>query len=143
MTELPRHSVSVTAVVIGDDGCVLVIKRDDDGRWVPPGGVMELGETPQECAAREVLEETGYRVEVGPLTGVYKNMKLGVVSLAFRCRVTGGAAHRTAEAAEVRWWTPEETREHAPEARAVRISDALKGGSGVPVRIHDGEHLMS
>lgn len=103
---------------------------------------MELGEKPQGCAAREVLEETGYRVGVGPLTGVYKNVKLGVVSPEFRCRVTGGAAHRTAEAAEVRWWTPEEVRKNAPKARAVRISDALKGGRGVPVRIHDGEHLM-
>jgi ADP-ribose pyrophosphatase YjhB (NUDIX family) len=73
--------VSVTR----EDGRVLLIKRDDDSRWVPPGGVLELAETPQQACAREVLEETGYRVEVGSLTGVYKNMKLGVVSLAFRC----------------------------------------------------------
>jgi hypothetical protein len=39
----PRHSVSVTAVVTRDDGRVLVIKRADDGRWVPPGSVLELG----------------------------------------------------------------------------------------------------
>jgi 8-oxo-dGTP diphosphatase len=36
----------VTAVVTCEDGRVLVIKRADDGRWVPPGGVLDLGETP-------------------------------------------------------------------------------------------------
>ena len=47
MTDLPRHSVSVTGIVLRDDGRVLAIKRHDDGRWVPPGGVLELDETPR------------------------------------------------------------------------------------------------
>ncbi len=38
MNELPRHSVSVTSLVFDDEGRVLVIKRDDDGRWVPLRG---------------------------------------------------------------------------------------------------------
>lgn len=122
MSDAPRHSVSVTAVVIRDDGRVLVIKRADDGRWVPPGGVLELGETPQEGCAREVLEETGYRVEVGPLTGVYKNMKPGVVSLAFRCTLTGGEARTSNESVAVSWRTLEEIRQDVPEARAIRVS---------------------
>ncbi len=144
MREPPRHSVSVTAVVTDDDGRVLVIKREDDGRWVPPGGVLELDETPQSCAEREVLEETGYRVEVGQLTGVYKNMRLGVISLAFRCRVTGGAARTSDESAAVRWWTVEEAMRNVPEARAVRIADALAADScAAAVRVHDGEHLMA
>lgn len=141
MSETPRHSVSVTAVVVAPDGNVLMIKRSDDGRWVPPGGVMELGETPQECAAREVLEETGYRIEVGPLTGVYKNMRLGVVSLAFRCAVTGGAARTSAETAAVVWWSPGQVTRDAPEARAIRVLDALRR-DGVAVRVHDGERLL-
>ena len=32
------------------------------GRWLPPGGHVDPGETPEECAVREVLEETGQRV---------------------------------------------------------------------------------
>ena len=89
MTDLPRHSVSVTGIV-RDDGRVLAIKRHDDGRWVPPGGVLELNETPQDGVAREVYEETGLKVQPVRLSGVYKNMRLGVVSLAFVCEVTGG-----------------------------------------------------
>jgi 8-oxo-dGTP pyrophosphatase MutT (NUDIX family) len=61
MTELPRHSVSVTGIVFRDDGRVLAIQRQDDNRWVPPGGVLELDETPADGVAREVLGETGIR----------------------------------------------------------------------------------
>jgi ADP-ribose pyrophosphatase YjhB (NUDIX family) len=128
-------------VVVQDDNRVLVIKRADDGRWVPPGGVLELGETPQDGCAREVLEETGYQIEVGPLTGVYKNMTLGVVSLAFRCTVVGGQAHASGESTEVCWRTLDEVRRDVPEARAIRILDALES-EGVPVRAHDGAQLI-
>ncbi len=141
MSDLPRHSVSVTAVVVDDDGRVLVIKRSDDGRWVPPGGVLELDETPQECAAREVREETGYEIAVESLTGVYKNMKLGVVSLAFRCRAVDGAARMSDESAAVQWWTLDQIRRDVPEARAVRVTDALQE-CATAVRVHDGEHLL-
>jgi hypothetical protein len=37
-----------------------------------------------------LLEETGVKVKAEELTGVYKNMRLGVVTLAFRCSVIGG-----------------------------------------------------
>ncbi|MFD0735050.1 NUDIX domain-containing protein [Planotetraspora mira] len=63
MSDLPRHSVSVTAAVFHEDGRVLAIRREDDGRWVPPGGVVELDETPEHAVIREVLEETGVQVE--------------------------------------------------------------------------------
>lgn len=54
MTDLPRHSVSVTGIVFRDDGRVLAIQRDDDMTWVPPGGVLELDESPLDGVAREV-----------------------------------------------------------------------------------------
>jgi 8-oxo-dGTP pyrophosphatase MutT (NUDIX family) len=68
MPELPRHSVSVTGIVIREDGRVLAIQRNDDGRWVPPGGVLELDESPAEGVAREILEETGMATVVITLT---------------------------------------------------------------------------
>lgn len=53
----PLHSVSVTGVAVRPDGGrVLVTKRADDGRWVPPGDVLELAGTPEQCVAREVRE---------------------------------------------------------------------------------------
>src|SRR5215471_11801853 len=108
MPDLPRHFVSVTGIVFRDDGRVLAIQRCDDGKWVPPGGVLELNETPSEGVAREVLEETGIHVKAEQLTGVYKNMPRGIVSLTFRCSVIGGQAHPTDEARKVAWLTVDE-----------------------------------
>jgi 8-oxo-dGTP diphosphatase len=141
MGELPRHSVSVTGIVFHDDGRVLAIQRADDGRWVPPGGVLELSETPADGVAREVLEETGLRIKVDQLTGVYKNMVRGIVTLAFRCYATGGLTHRTSEARQVAWLTVDEATRDMVEARAVRITDALSG-NGPFVRVHDGTSLL-
>ena len=144
MPELPRHSVSVMGIVFRDDGRVLAIQRDDDLTWVPPGGVLELDESPQDAVAREVLEETGLNVRAERLTGVYKNMKLGVVNLVFRCTLLGGQPHPTDEARQVAWLTIDEAKRDMPEARLVRITDALttNDNSGPPVRTHDGTRLI-
>ena len=117
MTDLPRHSVSVTGIVLRDDGRVLAIKRHDDGRWVPPGGVLELDETPQDGVAREVYEETGLKVQPVRLSGVYKNMRLGVVSLAFVCEVTGGEEHTSTRPTALRGCPETNCHRHARSPR--------------------------
>jgi ADP-ribose pyrophosphatase YjhB (NUDIX family) len=137
------HSVSVSAIVVRpEDGKVLVIQRADDERWVPPGGVLELAETPERCAVREVREETGVEVRPLRLTGVYKNMKLGVVSLGLLCEPIGGQARPSDEALSVAWLEPEAAIRAAPEARGIRIADALSD-DGPFIRVHDGTHLLT
>ncbi|MFE6719980.1 NUDIX domain-containing protein [Streptomyces albidoflavus] len=58
----PFHSVSVAGVAIRDDGRILTIQRADNGTWEPPGGVLDLAESPKDGVRREVYEETGIRV---------------------------------------------------------------------------------
>lgn len=141
MTDLPRHSVSVTGIVLREDGRVLAIKRSDDGRWVPPGGVLELDETPEDGVIREVFEETGLKVQPLRLTGVYKNMRLGVVSLAFVCEVTGGEERTSDESDRVAWLSRDEALAAMPGARAIRVTDAMSEG-GPFVRIHNGDVVL-
>ncbi|MEU2943609.1 NUDIX domain-containing protein [Nocardiopsis alba] len=136
----PLHSVSVAGAVIREDGRMLVIKRRDNGNWEPPGGVLELDETPEEGVVREVLEETGIHVEVEQLTGVYKNMARGIVALVFRCKPSGGKKSPTSEATAVEWLTPDEIQAHMGEVYAVRLLDALETNSP-HVRAHDGVRL--
>ena len=63
-------------VLVNDAGQVLMQLRDDiptiadPGCWVNPGGVIDPGETPEDGARRELLEETGYHA--GPLTFAYE-----------------------------------------------------------------------
>jgi 8-oxo-dGTP diphosphatase len=138
---LPRHSVSAGAAVVREDGRMLAIKRADNGEWVLPGGIVELDEDPRDTVRREVLEETGITVEPGQLTGVYKNMRLGVVSLVFRCSPLSGAAQPTAEATEVAWLDSAQVTGRMAEAFAIRLIDALETGEP-RIRIHDGQQLL-
>ncbi len=140
MGNTPRHSVSVAGIVVGDDGRVLVVQRRDNGHWEPPGGVLELAETFDEGVRREVAEETGVQVEVERLTGVYKNVKRGIVALVFRCRPAAGEATATDESRRVAWFTPDDVRRHMAPAYAIRVLDALDGA--VAARAHDGVHLI-
>jgi 8-oxo-dGTP diphosphatase len=68
-----RPFVGVGAVIVSD-GEVLLVKRGREplaGRWSLPGGAVEVGETLEECLVRELREETGLEVEVGPVIEVF------------------------------------------------------------------------
>jgi 8-oxo-dGTP diphosphatase len=136
-----RHSVSVAGVVQNADGDVLVIRRRDNGQYQAPGGILEESERIEDGLVREVSEETGYAVHPEQLTGIYKNMKLGVVALVFRCRLVGGEPRINDEASEVLWLDPEVAVEQMTEAFAIRVTDAL-GGPWPHVRHHDGTKLL-
>lgn len=66
MTEYPDHPrVAVGAIVIKDDR-VLLVKRSKppgEGLWAIPGGRVELGETLQQAAEREIMEEAGLTIQ--------------------------------------------------------------------------------
>ena len=61
--------------VFDESGRILLIERADNHLWAMPGGACEVGDTPAENAAREVWEETGYRVEITRLLGIFDNSR--------------------------------------------------------------------
>ncbi|MGW3233346.1 NUDIX hydrolase [Kitasatospora sp. NPDC001095] len=134
--------MSVAGVVVREDGRVLAIRRVDNGTWEPPGGVLELAEDVEDGVRREVYEETGIKVGVERLTGVYKNMSRGIVALVFRCRPEGGAEQLSDESAEVAWLTPAEVSDLMADVYAVRVLDALRDDTTPALRAHDGQHLL-
>ncbi|ORB73439.1 NUDIX hydrolase, partial [Mycobacterium timonense] len=79
----------------------------------------------EEGVRREGLEETGLKVTVQRLTGVYKNLKQGIVALVYRCSPAAGDTHPTAEAREVRRMAKEEDQSERSPAIAVRGLDAV------------------
>ena len=57
--------------VFNEKGEVLLQRRGDNNKWGFPGGAVEIGETTEQAAVREIKEETGLDVEAGRLIGVY------------------------------------------------------------------------
>jgi ADP-ribose pyrophosphatase YjhB (NUDIX family) len=129
-------------VIVDDDGRALLVQRRDNHHWEPPGGVLELGESIDDGLRREVREETGLDIEPTMLTGVYKNMKRGIIALVFRCRITGGELTLSNETEAIRWAAEAEVTELASEAYAIRVLDAVRASSSAAIRKHDGVQLL-
>lgn len=144
MTPTPRHSVSVAAAIFDASGeNVLLIQRRDNGRWEPPGGVLELSETIEDGLRREVREETGIEIEVGLLTGVYKNLAAGIVALVFAGRALSEPIPVTAEARAIRWVPVSQVDELMLPVYAIRVHDAVTVRAAPPsIRAHDGTAVL-
>lgn len=69
-----RNPVPAAGCIILIKTRLLLVKRKYEpyrGDWCLPAGFMEYGESPRHCAQREILEETGLKIKVGELVGVY------------------------------------------------------------------------
>lgn len=108
-----RPFLGVGAVII-DDSRVLLIRRANpplQGEWSIPGGLVETGESTRDAIAREVLEETGLKVEVTLLVEVFERIlhdeqsrvQYHYVLLDYACRVLGGRIRAGSDVSEVCW----------------------------------------
>jgi 8-oxo-dGTP diphosphatase len=72
--QYPERPIVGVGAVIVKAGKLLLVKRRYEplaGRWSIPGGTLELGETLETGLAREMREETGLEIEVGPVIEVF------------------------------------------------------------------------
>lgn len=97
---------------------------------------METGERADECIVREVLEETGYNVEVVRLIGIYSDPAfttvsypdgntVNYVSILFECRVLGGSPALSDESSAVEWFVPDAFPAQFLKNHVPRVQDAL------------------
>ncbi len=90
-----------TVIIRDETGRILFHHRPDFGLWGLPGGILEAGESPAECARREALEETGLQIEPVRLTAVLSGPEYNILypngdrvqqtSFYFESRITGGS----------------------------------------------------
>lgn len=92
----PRPSVTADCVVITkeSDPQVLLIQRGGEpfkGRWAFPGGFMEMDETTEQCAIRELEEETGLRItevkQIGAYSKVDRDPRGRTITVAYLARI--------------------------------------------------------
>jgi 8-oxo-dGTP diphosphatase len=127
--------VGVGGVVVRD-GRALLIRRGKEplyGRWVVPGGTVELGETLEEAVVREMEEETGLRVEPVEILTVFDRIDREdgrvawhFVIVDYLCRWRAGEARAASDALEVAWVSDEELPAYDLPAKALEVvRDAL------------------
>ena len=112
--EYPTHPLVGVGGVIVRDARVLVVRRATPpllGEWSIPGGMLELGERMRDGVAREIREETGLTVAVGPVLDVFDSIfpdsdgrtQYHYVLIDFLCRPVEGTATAGSDVSEVRW----------------------------------------
>jgi 8-oxo-dGTP diphosphatase len=117
--DVPR--VAVGAIVFRD-GCVLLVKRGhppSQGLWAIPGGRVELGETLQAAAEREISEETGLAIRAGDPTHTFDaiirddagRVRFHYVIVDLLADYLGGELRPGDDAREARWVAPQDLAE--------------------------------
>ncbi len=109
---------AVAIVTRAEDEKFLLVQRGEDpgkGLWGLPGGFVEMGETAPEALTREILEETGYEIELRNLIGVWSfyndSKKIAGVALVYETRVTCGELHIASDSTNAEWVTYERALE--------------------------------
>jgi 8-oxo-dGTP diphosphatase len=104
----PQHSVVVGCLVRNAKEEVLLIRHHLRG-WEIPQGRVEEGENLVDALHREVAEEAGVEIEIGPLAAVWSMVSLPpAIIFAFLGRYTGGEPAASGDSVEAGWFSEAE-----------------------------------
>jgi ADP-ribose pyrophosphatase len=117
--EYPQRPIVGVGAIVIREGKVLLVKRaaaPSRGLWAIPGGSLELGETIQKGAEREILEETGIRIKAGAPVYAFDflehdergRLKYHFVIVDVEGEYVAGEVQAADDALDARWVSPEE-----------------------------------
>jgi 8-oxo-dGTP diphosphatase len=137
---LPVTPVVGVGAVIVRDGRAIIIKRANEpyqGQWSIPGGRVELGESLADAVRREMREETGLEVKVGPIIDVFERIqhdsdaaaapseltvvRYHFVIIDYLCTYVGGELCAGGDADDARWVTSEELERYDIRRTAIDV----------------------
>jgi len=125
------------AAVFNERGEILLQKRADNGYWSMPGGAVDPGESVEQGVLREVWEETGLRVRVVRLVGVYSDPRnymitqypggdiVHNVSLCFVCAWESGTLQISDESTDLGYFPLDALPEPMMPSHLIRLKDVL------------------
>ena len=122
------------------DGKILFQRRTDNGQWGLIGGLLEMNETCEQAALREIREETGLEVKLTGFLGIYHNHNMvwsngdaaHVLSAMFTASIVSGEPRIDAESFELRFFGKDEFPELFAEDHIAAL-EAWRGGVRFPL----------
>ncbi len=117
--------------MVVNEGKALIVKRAHEprrGEWSLPGGHVELGETLVDAVRREIREETGLEIAVGPMVALFDRVhrrdgrvQYHFVIVDYLCTSVGGALCAGDDAEEAVWVTSDELEHYGVNAFAADV----------------------
>jgi len=138
-----RPYVGIGGIIVHEGRVVLVKRRFEPlaGQWSIPGGAVETGETLEACLIREMTEETGFVVEVGPVVEVLDRITRDeegrvlyhFVLIDYLCRPVGGELRAGSDVAEAVLAEPSEFAQYELTEKALSVIErALEMARDMP-----------
>jgi mutator protein MutT len=139
--EFPAAPIVGVGVVVIEGNRVLLVRRGQEplkGEWSIPGGALELGETLEAGARREVAEETGIEIRILSLVEVLDRIvrqedriRYHYVLIDFVGVPTGGMLQAGTDAADARWVGREELNSHSVYRLAPATAAVIEKAFGI------------
>ena len=127
--------LNAAGALIIRDGKILFQRRRDNGKWGLIGGLVEMNETYEQAALREIREETGLDVKLDSFLGIFHNHNMvwnngdaaHVVSAMFTASIVSGEPRVDEESYELRFFGKDELPECFAEDHAAALEAYFSG----------------
>jgi 8-oxo-dGTP diphosphatase len=129
--EFPDRPLVAVGGVVFQNGAVLLIRRGREplkGEWSLPGGMLELGERLEAGVERELLEETGLKVEPVEVVEVFDRIqsengriRYHYVIVDYLCLLKGGVLGSSSDVTDARWVRREDLDQYGLTAKAASV----------------------
>jgi len=135
----PEFTIAAFGIIFDEKKRVLLCHRRDYDLWNLPGGGMEHGESPWDCAKREVKEETGLDVEVVKLAGVYGKPDKNQVVFSFICKIVSGEIAMSNDMDKFGYFAVDDIPKNTTLKQVERIKDALQNLPEAVFKVQTGK----
>jgi ADP-ribose pyrophosphatase YjhB (NUDIX family) len=123
---MPKFVIGAYAVILDKKDRVLLSHRRELDIWNLPGGHVEDGELPTEAVIRETKEETGLKIKIKSMVGIYKKSDINRFDFVFLGKRKGGKLKKTKAADKHRFFKYKKIPKNTLPKHMERIQDAIR-----------------